>query len=367
MKKLMLLFLLLTSVEKISAQSFSRKYNASENKIKWPSNFDPEQSDFYVHNTIEIEASPEVVWRLLIKASEWNNWYDGVQNIQFKDSSQIELMENTKVFWSSMGQDLNNTVTEFMPYQRLAWTFIEEKIQGHHAWLIVPTDKGCKVITDESQTGTLAKLQKIFIPRRLMKQHNDWLLRLKNEAEKNNPEFGVIGKSERDSLYKILTASHDKFLNTIQGLTADELHFKPSPSEWSIAECIEHITLAELKFPEILKEEMIKQPDPDGRKRISIQDDEIRPKMTSTRWKAKAPEVFKPSNRFNSVEETLTIYINQRKATLEYVSMTKDDLRNRFWKHPLTGTIDLYQTLLLMSAHLERHTAQIDRIKAIIE
>ena len=53
----------------------------------------------------------------------------------------------------------------------------------------------------------------------------------------------------------------------------------------------------------------------------------------------------------------------QRLKTIEYIKTTNDDLRNHFWKHRLTGTIDLYQTILLMSAHLERHLAQIEQIK----
>lgn len=48
----------------------------------------------------------------------------------------------------------------------------------------IPTETGCKVNTDESQTGKLVKLQKIFIPNKLRKQHDKWLRVLKEEAEK---------------------------------------------------------------------------------------------------------------------------------------------------------------------------------------
>jgi hypothetical protein len=54
----------------------------------------------------------------------------------------------------------------------------------------------------------------------------------------------------------------------------------------------------------------------------------------------------------------------KRQATIEYIKTTQNDLRNHFWKHPATGVVDLYQTLILMSAHLERHTAQIEEIKS---
>lgn len=183
--KILLPYLLMISLAwSVQAQSSSRKYNEEENLINWPADFDPKVSDFYVHNEIEIQASPEVVWQLLINASEWNSWYDGIRNIEFENPKQVTLEKNTKVFWNSMGQALNNSIVEFDPIATLSWQFIESKIQGYHAWIIIPTNKGCRVITDESQTGKLAKLQKVFIPKKLLKQHDHWLQMLKLEAEK---------------------------------------------------------------------------------------------------------------------------------------------------------------------------------------
>lgn len=186
MKKTIILLGMLLTVFQSPAQTYSRKYHEAENKIHWPDKFNPKGSDFYVHNEIEINASPAQVWQLLIQAKNWRNWYDGIQHIQFEDTTQQNLAKETQVFWNSMGQSLNNTVVEYVPNERLAWQFNETNIQGHHAWLITPTENGCKVITDESQTGKLARLQKIFLPRKLMKQHDKWLRLLKQEAEKSN-------------------------------------------------------------------------------------------------------------------------------------------------------------------------------------
>lgn len=367
MKPRIFTILMILSVFQTQAQTYSRKYNEAENKIQWPEKFNPKTSDFYIHNEIEINASPEQVWQLLIQSKNWINWYDGIQNIKFEDSTQQNLTKFTKVFWNSMGQSLNNIVTELLPKERLAWTFEEAKIQGHHAWLIIPTAYGCKVITDESQTGKLAKLQKVFLPRKLMKQHEKWLWLLKQEAEKNNPKVGAfLLNKERESLIKVLQQSHEKFMAAISGLTSEQFNYKQSTNKWSIAECIEHIALAEIRFPEIVKVEMQKPSEPEKRKKINIKDEAIQPKMTNRKWKAKSPEIFKPSNKFKNVDDALLIYTRQRMATIDYVKNTSDDLRNHFWKHPLTGHIDLYQTLLLMSAHLDRHIEQIEFIKKAI-
>jgi len=177
-------------------------------------------------------------------------------------------------------------------------------------------------------------------------------------------ENSSLSTLERQELIVQLQNSLNKFNTTIAGLSSDQLNFREKDNKWTIAECIEHITLAELKFPTIVADEMQKPSNPDYRKKIKIKDEKIRPKMLSRIWKAKSPEIFKPTGRFASSEEAIKTFQEQRAKTLQYVNTTSDDLRNHFWKHPLTGTIDLYQTLILMSAHLERHIEQIEKIKA---
>jgi hypothetical protein len=355
-------FLIILST--LQAQERSRKYNPTENQIHWPTQFDPKKSDFYVFNAIEIMAPPAIVWELLIHASSWPKWYKGIQNITFEDHNHFQLLPNTKVFWNSMGQSLHNVVTEFIPMERLAWQFNESKIQGHHAWLIIPTPLGCRVITAESQTGRLAKLQKLFLPKKLLKQHENWLVLLKSESEKiHKNQHMNLSIEERTYLIKTLTESHDAFLATIANLSITQLDFKPNSKSWSIAECVEHIALAELQFPKIVAEALQNRPAPENRKYIKINDSDIRSKMVDGKWKAKSPETFLPVSTFGNPALSIEAFTTQRIRTIQYVKDTQDDLRNHYWRHPLTGTIDLYQTLLLMSAHLERHINQIKTVQ----
>lgn len=169
--------------------------------------------------------------------------------------------------------------------------------------------------------------------------------------------------AERDTLSAVLKASMAKLTAAIQGLDSTQLHAKPNAKNWSIAECLEHMALAERQFPAIVAAEVQKPSQPQLRKRLRFTDEDIRPRMTSRRWKANSPEIFKPSGQFASATVAYQAIIEQRNATIVYVNSTTNDLRNHFWRHPLTGQIDLYQTLLLMSAHMERHTEQIENIK----
>jgi uncharacterized damage-inducible protein DinB len=187
-------------------------------------------------------------------------------------------------------------------------------------------------------------------------------------AQKSNKNIDVqknlpLSSDERLFMVKELTLTMNNFKNSIEVLSFEQFSFQPHEKSWSIAQVIEHITLAELEFQNILDRALQQPADSVKRKKIKIDDDEIYLKMTAKNWKAKSPKIFKPSNSFESVESSLEAFNSQRSRTIKYIERTQNDLRNRFWKHPLTGTIDLYQTLLLMSAHLQRHVEQIHQIK----
>ncbi len=340
----------------------SKKYDEKRNLIHWPAAFDPKVAKFYVYNEIEINASPETVWGILVDAEKWHTFYKGVEKpVQIMDSTQKKLANNVSFSMKTMGISFIPTIKEFVPNERMAWEINTKKLKAYHAWLIVPTKTGCKLITPEAQNGFLTFLQKVFQPNKLLNLHEHWLEVIKTRAEGTAPQLTA---TEKTNMKEVLQNSLRKFNDAISTLSEPQLNFRPAPGKWTIAECIEHITLAELKFPEILEAAMQKPANPAMRSKIEVQDGEIQPKMTSREWKASSPEIFKPSNKFASAAEAITVFQNQRTKTIVYIETTRDDLRNRYWKHPLTGKIDLYQTLILMSAHLERHIEQIENVKS---
>lgn len=362
---LLLLFGLTTT---ISAQENSlksiktKKYDPTSNLVVWPKEFNPTKSKWYVYNEIEINAKPEIVWDILIDAKKWHTFYKGVESpVEFINDTNATTLKNGLTFkMHTMGLHLESLMKEFVPNERMAWEVHRGNLTAYHAWVIVPTAKGCRLITPEAQNGFLTFLQKVFQPNKLLNLHEHWLEVIKARAEETTPRLTEI---EKNKMNEILNSSLIKFNSAINNLSEAQLNFRPATDKWSIAECIEHIALAELEFPKILEREMQKPSNPDLRSKIKIKDDEIQPKMTSKKWKAKSPEIFKPSNKFAKASEAITAFQNQRNKTISYVETTKDDLRNHYWKHPLTGIIDLYQTLILMSAHLERHIEQIENVK----
>ena len=364
---LLLLFGLTTT---ISAQENSlksiktKKYDPTTNLVVWPEEFNPVKAKWYVYNEIEINAKPEVVWHILIDAKKWHTFYKGVESpVEYLDTTATTLRNGLAFKMHTMGLHLLPVIKEFVPNERMAWEVRRGNLTAYHAWVIVPTANGCRLITPEAQNGFLTFLQKVFQPNKLLNLHEHWLEVIKARAEETTPRLTEI---EKNKMNDILNSSLVKFNSAVNNLSETQLNFRPAPVKWTIAECIEHIALAELEFPKILQSEMQQPSNPDLRSKIRIKDEEIQPKMTSKTWKAKSPEIFKPSNKFSNVKEAIIAFQNQRNRTIAYVEITKDDLRNHYWKHPLTGKIDLYQTLLLMSAHLERHIEQIENIKSSV-
>lgn len=354
MEKYALVFILFFSQASLRAQVTS--YDSI-----WPESYLPQKSNFFVHNEIEINAPAEKVWAILIDALKWSEWYVGASELSFINIKDSLLGANVSFKWKTMGLNFKSTIQDFIPNKLLAWESKKSSIQGYHIWLIVPTSNGCKVITDEAQNGLLSTMEKIFQPNKLKRLHDIWLSELKNKAE--GKSFS-LNQNERDQLIKILNASYQRFLSSINGLSPQQLNFRPAKNKWSIAECIEHICNAEKEFPAILTNSLKLAPNPALRKNIKIKDDAIYSRMTSRRWRARSPEKFKPIKNGGAIESTLKEFYSQRENTIQYVKITQDDLRNHYWKHPLTGRIDLYQTLILMSAHLDRHLDQIEIIKS---
>jgi hypothetical protein len=60
-------------------------------KINWPGEYEPSRSRFYVHNEIEVNAPPEVVWEILIQAESWPEWYEGASDVNITNSEDNRL------------------------------------------------------------------------------------------------------------------------------------------------------------------------------------------------------------------------------------------------------------------------------------
>jgi uncharacterized damage-inducible protein DinB len=175
----------------------------------------------------------------------------------------------------------------------------------------------------------------------------------------------TLTPQEREFALKSLQTTHDKFLQSIAGLSPKQWTFKPGPDRWSVAEVSEHIAVSESALLGLVQKQVMTSPAaPEKREQVKGKDEMILQKLPDRSHKAQAPEFLRPTGRWATEADLTKAFEESRKVTMDYVRTTNDDLRDHFFDHPVFGTLDGYQWLLLLSAHSERHTAQIEEVKA---
>src|SRR5581483_5288383 len=96
---------------------------------------------------------------------------------------------------------------------------------------------------------------------------------------------------------------------------------------------------------------------------VKMIDETVLKQVPDRSTKVQAPEPLKPSNRFGSPKESLKHFRDSRAETVKFLKNTPD-LRAHVVESPLGQKLDAYQWILLIGAHSQRHTKQIEEVKA---
>jgi hypothetical protein len=176
-------------------------------------------------------------------------------------------------------------------------------------------------------------------------------------------DTSLTGK-ERKAVVNSLKDTKTDLLKGIKGLSDAQLNFKAAPDRWSVKECVYHITLAEKTLWGMFEAGMKGPATPEQRAEIKVSDEEISKMISDRSKKAKAPEMITPDKAtWASFDEAVSDFKTQRAAIVKYAKTSTEDLRNHIFKLPFV-TIDGYQMLLFISAHSNRHTQQLNEVKA---
>lgn len=152
-------------------------------KVNFPDNFNPSNCPVYAKNELTINAPAEVIWNWLINATTWPEWYPNSSNIKILDQKEQVLTSSSEFKWRTFKTNIKSEIKQFEPYKHLAWEAKGTGLNAYHGWLIIPNDKGCNVITEETQYGFLPSIGRGLITKGLLKQHQIWLEGLKRKSE----------------------------------------------------------------------------------------------------------------------------------------------------------------------------------------
>ena len=174
----------------------------------------------------------------------------------------------------------------------------------------------------------------------------------------------TLTDKERQDAIEQLNKTELGVFNSLKGLSDTQLNFKPAPDKWSISECVKHIATTEM-FLWQMTDAALKQPaDAAKRSAIKMTDDQVLQMIESRAQKIKTAPPLEPQNStLKSCPDALSSFYDSRKMLKDYVASTSDDLRDHVVTLPF-ASFDSYQMILFIAAHSNRHTQQIDEVKA---
>lgn len=143
----------------------------------------------------------------------------------------------------------------------------------------------------------------------------------------------------------------------VAGLSEAQLHFRPAPGAWSIAQVLEHLAVVAPIYWNDLHASL-KQP-PRGRSAMTDAD-VLWYGIDRTRREQAVP-AERPSEEKPDASRAMAAYRTSHDRLRQYVKTTRADLRNHIVERQ---GCDAYQWALLISTHDQRHVLQIREIKA---
>ena len=177
-------------------------------------------------------------------------------------------------------------------------------------------------------------------------------------------QANMLSTKERDDAVKFLKETEAGVFNSVKGLSEAQLNFKAAPAQWSVAECVKHIAAAEKELWAMAQGTLNGPANPEKRADIKLTDAKLIKAVEDRTHKSKTFAALEPANSpYKTVPEALAAFQADREKLIEFVRSTPIDLRNHVLIL-LVGTYDIYQFILLISAHSNRHTQQIEEVKA---
>lgn len=173
-----------------------------------------------------------------------------------------------------------------------------------------------------------------------------------------------LSKKERKYAISLMRETRDDAIKSTRGLSDAQLNYKATPEKWSVKECMYHIAGAEKLLWSLFENSMKGPANPEKRSEIKVTDDQLVKMIENRTVKAQAPEPIQPKNTgFDTLDDALEDFKKNRLDHIKYLKNSTEDLRNHVLQMPF-GWIDCYQLSLMIAAHSNRHTQQINEVKA---
>jgi len=174
----------------------------------------------------------------------------------------------------------------------------------------------------------------------------------------------TLSKKERKFATDLLSDTQKALTKSFEGLSNDQMNFKASDSTWSVDGCIKHIAISDKTLWSAVEDALKKPANPEKRANIKVTDEQLVGFLENRTQKVKTMDMMKPENSpFTSTEEAVSSIYESVKKITDFIDTTSQDMRNHVVELPF-GSYDAYQVVLIIGSHTNRHTQQIDEVKA---
>jgi hypothetical protein len=172
----------------------------------------------------------------------------------------------------------------------------------------------------------------------------------------------IVSAAEENS-----TAARELF----SGLSNAQLNWKPAPEKWSIAQCLDHLTVTSREFEGYFSDALVR-----GRKKWPVSTGPTyRPSFLGG-WLIKlvhpetgrnltAPKIFRPAESSN-IGKPLEAFLKQQERFIEFVRETNGvDYNRTRLRSPVTPLMrySLADAFVVTVVHGRRHLAQARRVR----
>lgn len=181
----------------------------------------------------------------------------------------------------------------------------------------------------------------------------------------NDVSAKPVTKEERKAAVAYLDRTKKMFMDSVKGLSEEQLKWKAAPDKWSVFEVSEHIALAESFLFDLISGQIMKAP-ADANKTTTVTMEQIMTMVPDRTAKFQAPEPIRPDKApWTSMTDTMSAFKQRRATTTKFIKEGNDDMRERFFMNPaFQKELDAYLWIAFLSAHTERHVKQILEVKA---
>jgi hypothetical protein len=171
-------------------------------------------------------------------------------------------------------------------------------------------------------------------------------------------EAAPMKQQDRDRLIAHLEMTERWLADEVSHLSPEQLTFRMAPNTWSITDVVDHLTVAEPQYWEWTEESM-KQPP--VTEKMAASDAAILWYGIDRTERTKTAEAREPKRQIKDAAAGVAAFRKLRATILEYARNTDKDLRSYRFRD---SQMDVYQWLLMISTHSQRHILQIREIKA---